>query len=82
VKPVSKIEHALAVTRAKAKKQLAEEVQVEREDLLSGAHAKPMEILPEGSTSGTRLLSEVMPPIVQDQGSVKPEWELDDSLFV
>jgi len=81
VKPVSKIEHALVVTRAKAKKQLDEEVQLEREDLLSGAHAKPMETLPEGRTSETRLLSEVMPPIVQDRDTVKPEWEFDDGLF-
>ena len=82
VKPVSKIEHALVVTRAKAKKQLYIEVQLEREDLLSGAHAKPMETLSEGSTSETRLLSEVIPPIVQDRDAVKPEWEFDNGLFV
>jgi len=63
-------------------KQLDEEVQLEREDLLSGAHTKPMETLPEGSTSETRLSSEVMPLIVQDQDAVKPEWEFDNKLFV
>jgi len=79
VKPVSKIEHVLVVTRAKAKDK---DVQLEREDLLPGAHAKPMDTLPEGSTSETRLLSEVMPLIVQDRGAAKPEWEFDDGLFV
>ena len=54
---------------------------LEREDLLSGAHAKPIETLPEGRTSETRLFSEVMPPIVQDRYTVKPEWEFNDGLF-
>jgi len=81
VKPVSKIEHALVVTQAKAKEQLDEEVQLEREDLVSVAHAKPMETLPEGRTSETRLLSEVMPLIIQDRDAVKPEWEFDGGLF-
>ena len=82
VEPVSKIEHALVVTRAEAKKQLDVEIQLEREDLLSGANPKPMETLPEGSTIETRMIPEEIPPIVQDQDTVRPEWEFDDELFV
>ena len=58
------------------------EIQLEREDLLSGANPKPMETLPEGSTIETRMIPEEIPLIVQDQDTVRPEWEFDDELFV
>ena len=69
------------MTQEKANKHLDEEVWLERVDLLCGAHAKPMETLPEGTTSETRLLLALMPPIVQDRDTEKPEWKFNDGLF-
>ena len=78
LRPVSDIENALVVTRAKAREQLDEMTQLEKEDLLSGAHTTQIETLHEGSPV---RLPEAAPPTEGSQTAAAPEWMFDEELF-